>query len=170
MRTEAIGYGMGHKDFPAANCVRAMLGSDDEAGGDTVVELGCNLDDMTPEDIVFAMDQLLARGALDVFTTPIGMKKCRPGVMLTVLCREADREAMAQSIFRLSTTLGIREQLVRRYILSRETETVTTPFGEVRRKTVSGYGVQRSKYEYEDLAAIARERGCSIAEIRAQLP
>ena len=91
MTLEAVGYGMGQKDFPRANCLRAMLGETAAESGD-VVELACNLDDMTGEGIAFAMERLLAAGALDVYTAAIGMKKSRPGVMLCVLCREEQRE------------------------------------------------------------------------------
>ena len=156
MKPDTIGYGMGKKDFSAPNCVRAMLGTADEQT-DTVAELACNLDDMTGEAIGFAMETLMQAGALDVFTTPITMKKSRPGVMLTVLCRPEDKEAMIRLIFRHTTTLGIRENLPHRYTLSRTQRTVDTPYGPVRQKCAEGYGVTREKYEYEDLAAIARE-------------
>lgn len=168
MRVQAIGYGMGKKDFPRANCVRVMLGETDESA-DTVVELSCNLDDMTGEAVGFAMEQLFAAGALDVFTTPIGMKKSRPGILLTVLCRETAQETMAAQIFRHTTTLGIRKTRCERYTLRRTIETVKTPYGAVRKKTATGYGVSRTKYEYADLARIAAEHGRSLAELRADL-
>ena len=160
----AIGYGMGKKDFDAPNCVRAMLG---EAAGesDDILELSCNLDDMTGEGIGFATEQLLNAGALDVFTTPIGMKKNRPGIMLTVLCRPEDKDTIVPLIFRHTTTLGVRENRLHRYVLSRKTETVQTPYGPVRQKIATGYGVERKKYEYEDLARLARENGVSLADI-----
>lgn len=113
-----IGYGMGTKDFEAANCVRAMLGRSD-AQPEQIVELCCNLDDMTPEDVGFAMERLFDAGALDVWTTPIGMKKNRPGVLLTCMCREDDREAMLRTIFRHTSTLGVRVSVCDRYTLSR---------------------------------------------------
>lgn len=163
MEVSAIGYGMGKKDFDAPNCVRAMLGT--TAGHEEdVLELACNLDDMTGEDIGFAMEQLLSAGALDVFTTPIGMKKCRPGILLTVLCRPEDKERLLPLIFRHTTTLGIREYRLRRYILDRRTETIQTPYGPVRQKIAEGYGVTQKKYEYEDWARIARENNLSLAE------
>lgn len=165
MTVEKIGYGMGTKNFPAANCVRAMLGSTGEKT-DTVTELSCNLDDMTGEEIGFAMEQLLSAGALDVYTTPIGMKKNRPGTMLTVLCKEEQKDEMVRLLFRHTTTLGIRENRFSRYTLERHMETVQTPYGPVRRKVVSGYGVTRSKMEYEDLAKIAREQGKSLRELK----
>lgn len=168
MRTEAIGYGMGKKDFPAANCVRALLG-DTREQTDLVVELSCNLDDMGAEDIGFAMEQLLAAGALDVYTLPIGMKKNRPGTMLRVMCAAADREKMAELIFRHTTTLGIREEEIRRRTLERRVETVETDLGPVRVKRATGYGASRQKIEYEDLARLAREQELSLAEVRRRL-
>ena len=163
MMVDRIGYGMGKKDFEAANCVRAMLGETDD-GHDSIVELSCNLDDMTPERIGFAMDQFFTEGALDAFMVPIGMKKSRPGVMLCVICREDDREKMVRLMFRHTTTLGVRENRSSRYTLQRSVETIGTPCGEVRVKCSSGYGVERRKYEYEDLARIARAKGVSIEE------
>ena len=90
MVPQAVGYGMGKKDFAMANCVRAVLG-ETGSGKDRIVELSCNLDDMTGEDMGFATEQLFSAGAVDVFTTPIYMKKNRPAWMLTVLCREEQR-------------------------------------------------------------------------------
>ena len=168
MVTDAIGYGMGKKDFPAANCVRAMLGHTDDQT-DTVAELSCNLDDMTPEEIGFAMDRLLEAGALDVFTTPIGMKKNRPGIMLTVLCKPELKEELVQQLFRHTTTLGIRENQLHRYTLTRRTETLDTPYGPVRQKISSGYGVERSKPEYDDLTKIAREQEISLLALKKEL-
>ena len=168
MVTDAIGYGMGKKDFPAANCVRAMLGHTDDQT-DTVAELSCNLDDMTPEEIGFAMERLLEAGALDVFTTPIGMKKNRPGIMLTVLCKPELKEELVQQLFRHTTTLGIRENQLHRYTLTRRTETLDTPYGPVRQKISSGYGVERSKPEYDDLTKIAREQEISLLALKKEL-
>lgn len=168
MVTDAIGYGMGKKDFPAANCVRAMLGHTDDQT-DTVAELSCNLDDMTPEEIGFAMERLLEAGALDVFTTPIGMKKNRPGTMLTVLCKPNQKDLMVQQLFRHTTTLGIRENQLHRYTLTRRTETMDTPYGPVRQKISSGYGVERSKPEYDDLTKIAREQEISLLSLKKEL-
>ena len=168
MRTEAIGYGMGMKDFPAANCVRAMLGETEDRS-ETVTELSCNVDDMTAEQIGFAMEKLFETGALEVYTIPIGMKKSRPGTLIRVICREEDREAMVRSIFRHTSTIGIRETSQRRYVLDREIRTVETKLGEVRQKISRGYGVIRSKYEYDDLARIARENDMSVEEVRERI-
>ena len=169
MELQAVGYGMGKKDFPAANCVRAMLGRSADHT-DQVLELSCDLDDMTGEELGFAVEELLAGGALDVYTSAVGMKKSRPGTMLQVLCTETDREAMLSLLFRHTTTLGVREAKLQRYVLRRSVEAVQTVFGPVRRKTASGYGAERSKYEYEDLAKIAREQGLSLRQVKERLP
>lgn len=169
MRVEKTGYGMGTKDFEAANCVRAMLGQTEESAGH-ILELACNLDDMTPEAVGFAMEQLFAAGALDVYTTPIGMKKNRPGVLLTCMCREDDRGAMLRTIFRHTSTLGVRVSVCDRYTLSRRQYAVQTPDGEIRVKESSGWGVLRRKAEFEDLARIARQTGKSIAEVLDTIP
>ena len=183
MRTEAVGYGMGTKDFPAANCVRALLGEaeDGSSGGCTlcaataengteaVLELRCNLDDMTAEAIGFAAERLLAGGALDVWTQAIGMKKSRPGTMLCVLCKPSGRDVMISLLFRHTTTLGIREAYLRRAVLDRQTKTLETRFGLVRKKIAAGYGVRREKYEYEDLAGIAANQNLSLEEVKAAI-
>ena len=168
MRTQAIGYGMGKKDFPVANCIRAMLGeSDSRQSG--IVELSCNIDDMTGEAVGCAMEKLMEGGALEVFTVSVGMKKSRPGILLKVIGTADDKEKLARLIFRHTTTIGIRETAIDRYVLDRQIETVRTPYGTVRRKRSSGYGVKRVKLEYDDLVRIADERGISLQETRAIL-
>ena len=165
MRVEAIGYGMGTKDFDAANCLRVMLGESEDQT-DMVAELSCNVDDMTAEEIGFAMEKLFAGGALEVFTVPAGMKKNRPGTLITVICRQQDKESIVKLIFKYTSTIGIREKLSARYVLERKEEEFDTPYGSVRRKTSAGYGVKKEKYEYEDLARIANERGMTLQEAR----
>lgn len=168
MRTSAIGYGMGKKDFPAANCVRALLG-ERSAASDDVIELCCNIDDMTGEAIGYAFDKLFAAGALDVYTIPIGMKKSRPGHLLHVICREADKDALVRALFAHTTTIGIRENRFRRYTLDRRIETIETADGPVRRKCSTGYGVSREKFEHNDLARIADAQGLSLREAEARI-
>ena len=168
MRLLKSGYGMGTKDFPAANCVRAMLGEQD-APTEEILELSCNLDDCTGEAIGFAMERLLDAGALDVYWTSVGMKKNRPGILLTCMCRPLDREKMAELLFRHTTTLGVRESAFRRYMLSRESKTIQTPDGDIRVKVSTGYGVTREKPEFEDLAKIARETGKSLSELQKNI-
>lgn len=165
MRVEKIGYGMGKKDFEAANCVRAMLGETQETG-ETVAELCCNLDDMTPEALGFAQERLWKAGALDVSTIAVGMKKNRPGVMLICMCREEDREKMISLLFAHTTTLGVRERLCNRYTLSRSQRTVETEYGPVRVKESAGWGVVREKPEYEDLARIARQENMTLDQVK----
>ena len=168
MRTQATGYGMGKKDFERANCVRAMLGETLDQT-DVVLELSCNVDDMTAEAIGFAAERLFEGGALEVYTVPIGMKKSRPGTLIRVMCKERDKEKMLELLFRHTTTIGVREAVTHRYVLARSMETVLTPFGEVRRKVSSGYGVRRVKYEYDDLSRIAKEQGISLDEVKQRL-
>ena len=168
MRVEKIGYGMGKKDFEAANCVRALLGETGE-GGDEVAVLTTNLDDDTPETVGYAVEKLLEEGALDVTTSPLGMKKNRPGVELTVLCRPGDARKFAELLFRHTSTLGVRERIERRYVLSRRSETKETALGPVRVKLASGCGTRKEKIEYEDLARLARENGLSLREVREKI-
>ena len=165
MAVEKTGYGMGTKDFEWANCVRAMLGAG-EGGGDEVSELRCNLDDMTGEEIAFAAEALLGAGALDVWTEAIQMKKGRPATLLACLCPAVREEAFAALMLRHTTTLGVRVQTLRRYTLEREAATVETNYGPVRAKRSHGYGVDRLKPEFDDLAGIARREGIALREIR----
>ena len=162
MTTERVGYGMGQKDFPKLSAVRAVFGETEE----TIVELSCNVDDMSPEAVGFAITELLRLGAPDAYYTQIGMKKNRPGLILTCLCREDQRDEMVKAIFRHTTTLGIRETLCRRYVLKRSEEIHETPYGPVRVKVSVGYGAEQRKAEYEDLARIARKANLTLDEVR----
>lgn len=166
MTVSRIGYGMGTKDFAAANCVRVFLGTQDTRTAKTIVQLCSNIDDMTAEELGYAAELLMDEGALDVYTTAIGMKKSRPGTLLTVMCREEDRERIAGLIFRNTTTLGMRVYHCERMILERSEKTLHTEFGDVRCKEASGYGVVRSKLEYDDVRSLAKSSGRSIREIR----
>ena len=168
IKMSAIGYGMGKKNFEAANCVRAILGDSDEKP-ETILEYTCNLDDISAERIGFAMEQLFAAGAVEAYTIPVTMKKSRPGNLLCVMCRERDKQKILETIFKHTTTLGVRENVSNRYFLERSIETVKTEFGDIRIKRAEGYGVKREKYEYEDLAAIARKTGLSIDEITRRI-
>lgn len=166
MTVSRIGYGMGTKDFDAANCVRVFVGIQATRTAKTIVQLCCNIDDMTAEELGYAAELLMDEGALDVYTTAIGMKKSRPGTLLTVMCREEDRERIAGLIFRNTTTLGMRVYHCERMILERSEKTLHTEFGDVRCKEASGYGVVRSKLEYDDVRRLAKSSGRSIREIR----
>ncbi len=168
MKVNAIGYGMGNKDFEVANCVRAMLG---ESNKDIkqIYKLSCNVDDMTGEDVGFAMDRLFEAGALDVYTTSVGMKKSRPALIINVICTGSDKETLIKTLFKHTSTIGIREQAIRRYELKRHTENVDTKFGSIRCKVSTGYGVERRKYEYEDICKIATKNDLSIEQVLVEI-
>ena len=167
MKTEKVGYGMGKKDFPAANAVRAFLGEMEDDG--EVLELVCNIDDESSEEIGFASEELMAAGALDVYVIAADMKKNRPGHLFTCMCRVDDREKMVSLMFRHLTTIGIREYTCRRHALKRSFRTVETEYGPVRIKRSEGYGTVREKTEFEDIAKIAKEQNMSLADVRKLL-
>ena len=172
MLTQKIGYGMGKKDFEAANCVRILIGeefkntdSNSNQQSDKILHLSCNVDDMTGEEIGFCTEKLFEAGARDVYTESVYMKKNRPGTVINVICTEQARDSLVKTIFKYSTTIGIREAAMNRYILDRTIETVETKYGPVRCKVSSGYGVERKKYEYDDLIKISQSNNLSISEI-----
>ncbi len=180
MAVEKTGYGMGMKDFTDANCLRAIIGNTVEEQEqtschgkvqemDSIIELCCNLDDMTPEKIGFVTELLMKEGAFDVYTTNIQMKKNRPAVMLTCMCAKEDREKFLTLILKHTTTLGVREYTCKRYGLKREIKEVETIYGTVRVKVASGYGITKEKPEYEDMARIAKEKKISLAEIEKEV-
>ena len=178
MAIEKVGYGMGTRDFgDVANCVRVMLGEEagptgKESANATptgILELACNLDDMTGEEIGFAMERLLEAGALDVYTQSITMKKSRPAVILTALIRPSDKEEMTELFFRYTTTIGVRCRSWERAVLQRETVIRQTPWGPVQVKRCSGYGCVKEKAEFEDLARIAREQNLSLRQVKDEL-
>ena len=165
LRVAACGYGTGKKDFGRLNAVRILLG-ESESEKESLLELNCNVDDMTGEELGFALEELMRAGALDAWTSAIGMKKGRPGVLLHALCRLEDREAMLRCLFLHTTTLGVRENICGRYALERDFSTAQTAYGEVRVKHSRGFGVTREKPEYEDLARLARENGVSLWDVK----
>lgn len=130
-----------------------------------IIELVTNIDDMSEEYLAFAIEELYKKGALDVYTTNIYMKKGRNGVMLTCMCYEKDRETMLKVIFKHTTTIGIREYHSLRYGLKKEIKTIHTEYGAIREKITTGYNTTKSKYEYEDLAKIAHEQKKTIKEV-----
>ncbi len=168
MKTKKTGYGMGTKEFEQANCVRVFLG-EEEGSCDEIYELCCNIDDMTGEELGFAMNCLFDAGARDVFMTPLTMKKSRPGVLLSVICDRTKKEEMVRMIMKHTTTLGIREYRCSRYVMKREVEEEETVVGVITRKRASGYGTIKEKYEYEDLAKFAKEKGISLFELKKRL-
>ena len=156
MAIEKTGYGMGKKDFAKANMLRTFIGSSEDEG-DKVIEFKFNVDDMTGEEIGYATGILMQEGALDVFTTPIGMKKNRPGILFTMLVKPEDKEKFARLVFENTTTIGIRYNEMDRFRLARREEKVLTKYGEVRVKVTEGYGVIKAKPEYDDISAIANQ-------------
>ena len=165
IKISAVGYGMGKKDFESVNCVRAILGETEDISDDKVCEICCNLDDMTPESIGFAMECFFDSGAIEVYTVPVGMKKSRPGTMLCVMCKTPDKDAMIRIIFKYTSTIGVRVNDIERHTLSRVFSSVDTPLGRVMQKTSDGYGVTKTKYEHEDIARIAKEKNISLSEV-----
>ena len=168
MSVKQIGYGMGKKDFHEANAIRAMLGETKD-DYEQIVELSCNIDDMTSEEIGFAKEMLFEAGALEVYTTAADMKKNRPGHVLYCICRLDMRDEMLEKMFLHTTTLGIRENICNRYTLSREIRKEHTIYGDIRIKTASGYGVTRRKVEYDDVAGIAKRVGKSIIDLKREI-
>lgn len=167
LKIKTIGYGHGKKHFSQLNSVRAFLGEiQDQAPSETAVLLQCNLDDMTPEAIAFATEIFFKQGALDVYTLSCGMKKSRPGILLNVLCEQKSKLRMVNLIFKHTSTIGIREIDTKRYTMGRSTEMIETSYGSIRKKRSQGFGVQKSKFEYEDLAEIALANELSLSELK----
>ena len=162
---EKVGNGVGAKEFPAANCVRAILGESAQSGQEEIVELCCHIDDMTAEALAFAAERLMDEGALDVSTAPITMKKSRAAVAFTVLCRPEDEGRLAQSILRNTSTLGVRTRRCWRYLLSPCFRTVETPYGTVRIKCADGDGIRKRKPEYADVARAAQAAGVPFQQV-----
>ena len=169
MRISSVGHGAGSRDMEGrANILRCFLGEADGCRADEVAEFVCNIDDMTGEDMSFACDRIFEAGALDVAMVPAMMKKGRQGTVLVVLSALAKRDAVADAIFRHTTTIGLRERVCSRRVLERREEALPLDGGfTMRRKTVAAPGGERSKVEHDDLAAFALARGISIAEARA---
>ena len=166
------GYGCGTKDFPRANCLRTFLLETAEAGGgpnDQVTELKANIDDMTGEELGYAMERLLAAGALDVSYMPLQMKKNRPGVLLLCLCRPADADRLAREILLHTTTFGVRRTDCTRYAMEITKEQADTAFGPLTRKVGTGFGLTKSKPEYQELAAAAQAQGVPLAAVIDEL-
>src|SRR5580698_262293 len=164
MKIEKSGYGAGSRDFPGhPNVVRLTVGEAPstalaKTASETITVLEANLDDLNPQVFGYVMDRLLEEGALDAFGMPVQMKKNRPGMLLTVLCRPEDAGKLAQLIFTETTTRGVRRRDEMRQTLARRWENVGTPWGEVRIKIASMNGtVTNYAPEYEDCRRIAAE-------------
>ncbi len=168
MTIETIGLGAGTKDPEGvANILRLFVGtSASPAGSDRVTVLETNLDDLPGEVVGYTTTQLLAAGALDAFVTPILMKKNRPGVMISVLCDEANVPVMEEILFRETTTLGVRRYQVSRHKLNRKPGEVATPFGPVKGKLgwLDGRPPQFSP-EYDDCVRVAAEQNVPLRDV-----
>jgi uncharacterized protein (TIGR00299 family) protein len=167
MRMEKIGSGAGGKDFPdMPNILRAFIGSVDSVTGIshlTVME--ANIDDSTPEILGYAMERLLAEGALDVWFTPIQMKKNRPAVMLSLLCSPAETDKFSRILLEETSSIGIRHYPVSRVALGRRIEERETKLGKVRFK-VTDFG---EKPEFEDCRRLALDKGLPLREVYRML-
>jgi pyridinium-3,5-bisthiocarboxylic acid mononucleotide nickel chelatase len=173
---EAIGYGAGARDPDGMpNVVRVVLGSpsrgtaDEEVPERPLTMLETNLDDMSPEFVADAVTALLRAGALDAWTSPVAMKKGRPGVLLSVLCDPRDESAVRAVFFETTSTFGVRSHTVRRAELARRTETVEVGEGTVRVKVGSlGGRVVSVKPEHDDVAAVAERSGRPAREVHEE--
>ncbi len=172
MTVRRVGYGAGSRDLAHPNCLRMFLGEPSEAGttelarGEPLVLLETNLDDMNPELYEHVMERLFEAGALDVFITPVIMKKTRPGAVLTALAPRERQAEVLQTLFRETTTLGVRASEVARYCLEREWVEVQTPYGQVRVKIGRlGGKVVTGSPEYDDCKRLARETGAPLKDI-----
>jgi uncharacterized protein (TIGR00299 family) protein len=170
MTVRAVGYGAGSRDFPETpNVLRVLIGEADAAAAATsVVVIEADIDDMNPQIFGVVMDTLLAQGALDVFYTSIQMKKNRPGILLTVVAPPAARERLTTTIFRETTTIGVRYREMARECLEREEVMVQTPVGAVRVKVARRDGrVLNASPEFDDCVRLARERNVPVKEVQA---
>ena len=165
MKIKKVGYGTGKREFAIPSFVRCFLGEASETDR-SVVELSFNVDDMTGEEIGYATQTLLNKGAYEVYTTPIYMKKNRPGILFTVICSEDNRDQMIELIFRHTTTVGMRESRMSRHILERDEDVMDMDGEKVRIKKSYGYGVNKVKLEYEDIARLADQNDLDLFTIR----
>ena len=163
-----VGVGAGQRDLPWPNILRLILGESTPESEYPMVLLETNIDDMNPQLFGHVMQRLFEAGALDVYLTPIYMKKNRPGTLLGIVARRQDEPALARLVLAETSTLGLRVQPVYRYTAQREFKTVTTPYGEVKIKIklLDGRPVQ-SMPEYDDCVRLAQEKGAPLAEVYA---
>lgn len=166
MSISATGFGAGTADFKMqANVLRAVIGQRTSSSEATTVSvLEANIDDASPQVLGYAMDRLLAAGALDVALQPIFMKKNRPGSLLSVICKPEDQEALAALILRETTTIGLRITMAERRVQARSIITVSTPWGDVRMKVTS----QGATPEFDDCRALAEKAGIPLKDVLAQ--
>lgn len=170
MRIQRVGYGAGSRDFPQSpNVLRVLIGEDERASPlQTVTVIETEIDDMNPQIFGLLIDRLMGAGALDVFYTPVQMKKNRPGTLLSILAPPEASEQLTSIVFRETTTIGVRFTEARRECLDRETITVDTEFGPVTVKVARRNGeILNASPEFEDCARIATERGRPVKEVQA---
>ncbi len=175
MRVHTIGYGAGTRDFhDTPNVLRVLIGEGDSEvatvapSHSVVVVIEAEIDDMNPQIFGVVMDRLLAEGALDVFYTPIQMKKNRPGTLMSVIAVPSARERLTATIFRETTTIGLRYREMTRECLDRETLTVTTPLGPVRFKVARRNGeILNASPEFDDCVRLAEQTGRSVKDVQA---
>jgi pyridinium-3,5-bisthiocarboxylic acid mononucleotide nickel chelatase len=170
MRLERVGYGAGTRDLPdTPNVLRVLIGTADNAQAvHTVVVIEAEIDDMNPQIFGVLMERLLGEGALDVFYTPIQMKKNRPGTLLTVIAAPADRDRLTSLVFRETTSIGVRYREMTRERLDRETIAVETPYGPIRVKVARRQGtILNASPEFDDCARAARERDVPVKDVQA---
>jgi hypothetical protein len=170
MRPSAIGYGAGGRTTPEPNILRVFLGEGSEpvsAESESLILLETNIDDMNPEWYGYLVERLFDSGALDAFLTPVVMKKSRPGIVLSVLCRPEQEASLKALLFAETTTLGIRVQRVMREALSRRSASMETPFGPVRVKIAQWDGGEKVAPEYEDCRRAALAHGAPLREVYA---
>lgn len=171
MRIKSSGYGAGKKRFERPNLLRVLLGTEVEGALlEQLTVLETNIDDMNPEIYSYLLPLLLQRGALDAFLTNIVMKKGRPAVQLSVLCRPGEESALETVIFRETTTLGVRRYAVNRRCLGRRTAEVETELGTLRVKLIyEREKLVRAVPEYEECRRIAVERGLPLRDVYEKL-
>jgi len=165
---EKTGYGMGKRETGRFNALRVIVGTlyqQDSIPNDEISILETNIDNMSPEILGYTMEKLLENGALDVYFTPIYMKKCRPSVMLTVLATCSDEKKLSDIIFKETSTLGVRLSHSSRYCMNRELVKVNTQYGDVRVKIASMGDIMKFAPEYEDCKSIAVKTGLPINKV-----
>jgi uncharacterized protein (TIGR00299 family) protein len=172
---DRIGYGAGRSDFQIPNVTRIVIGEsaasspmgDLETNEVSVIET--NIDDMSPQDFSLAIERIFAAGALDVWTTAIGMKKNRPAIMLSAIVAPENAQACARVMLAQTTTLGVRMRTESRLALPRESRTIISPLGDVRVKIAHLGDTTRTTLEHDDIVRIAREREMPIAVVVREL-
>jgi uncharacterized protein (TIGR00299 family) protein len=160
-----VGYGAGTKEFMVANVVRAILFEGENPAPDRVIKLECNLDDITGEALAYACEKLLEAGALDAWTSPILMKKGRPGQLLSVLCREDRERDLTELLFLHTTTIGVRVSLHNRQIMTRREVTLDTAYGAIAAKESRRGEITRIKPEFDAVKAAAEREGLPLWKI-----